>query len=155
MAQDMPLSSLSYLVYGIVDHFLSQKCDAEDELRTLGYEAGLRLLEMHGFRREVHIPSLLYRLTHILLPNVWESSRRIEKARDEDVYLLTDEDGIFGRYVSPPPEWGDFSADSITCGIIQAVLMASGYNSEVVAYFSPTEEHQSRVIFQIRILRGE
>jgi trafficking protein particle complex subunit 5 len=156
MTEKMPLSSLSYLTYGIIDYLLEQKCDVEESLRAMGYEAGLRLLEIHGFRREVHIPSLLYRLTYIFLPNIEESSRKIEKIRgEEDVYLLTDDDGVFGRFISVPPEWGDFSADSITCGIIQAVIAASGHSSDVAAYSSPTEERQSRVVFQIRIRRGE
>lgn len=148
------LSALSYLTCGMIEYLVEKEKDVEAELKSIGYEAGIKLLEIFRFERELHIPTLLYRLTFDFLSGISDSEKKIEKVEGEDdVYLLTDLDSMFSRFISVPPEWEGFSADSLLCGVIQAVLMASGYNSEVVAFQKPTESLPDRVVFQIRILR--
>lgn len=153
--KDIPLSTLSYLTCGMIEYLAEQKKDVESELKAVGYEMGIKLLEVHRFERETHLPTLLYRLTFDFLPNVSASDRRIEWVEDEsrNMYLLTDLDGVFSRFVSVPAEWEGFSADSLVCGVIQAVLMASGYSAEVHAFLKPTERLSNRVVFQIRVLQ--
>lgn len=152
MKREVPVSIVSYLVCGVVDRLMEQRRDVEKDLKALGYEVGIKLLEVCGFKKEIHIPTLLYRVTFELLCLVSDSDRKIEKAKGEDrTYLLTDPDGVFSRFMSVPSEWEGFSADSIVCGIVEAALMASGYGSEVIAFPRPTEGLPNRVIFQIRI----
>lgn len=152
----MPLSTLSYLVCGMVEYFMEQGGDVESGLRTVGYEVGIKLLEVYGFERELHIPTLLYRLTFNLLPGISDNNRKVERAEGrDDMYLVTDYDGVFSRFISVPPEWEGFSADSLTCGIIQAVLMASGYESEVTAFPKPVDGFPNRVVFQVKVLRQD
>ncbi|AFN84102.1 transport protein particle complex subunit [Encephalitozoon romaleae SJ-2008] len=144
---------MSYLVCGMVEYLMEQRKEVEADLKAIGYEVGVKLLEICNFEREVHIPTLLYRITFDFLSLASDSDKRIEKAKDIDkTYLLTDTDGIFSKFMSVPNEWDGFSADSIVCGMIQAALMASGYNSEVVAYPKPSESFPNRIIFQIKIL---
>ncbi|CAD26042.2 similarity to PLASMODIUM MEMBRANE PROTEIN (PLASMODIUM ANTIGEN A412) [Encephalitozoon cuniculi GB-M1] len=144
---------MSYLVCGMIEYLMEQRSDIEADLKSIGYEVGIKLLELCNFEREVRISTLLYRATFDLLSLVSDSDRRVEKARDVDrTYLLTDSDGLFSRFISVPDEWNGLSADSIVCGMIQAALMASGYDSEVTAFPEPSENLPNRVIFQIRIL---
>ncbi|WEL39903.1 BET3-like protein [Encephalitozoon hellem] len=153
MKRKVPASIMSYLVCGMVEYLIEQRKEVEADLRAIGYEVGVKLLEICNFEREIHIPTLLYRITFDLLSLVSDSDKRIEKAEDADrTYLLTDADGIFSRFVSVPKEWEGFSADSVVCGMIQAALMASGYISEVTAFPKPSESLPNRIIFQIKIL---
>ncbi|ADM12620.1 transport protein particle complex subunit [Encephalitozoon intestinalis ATCC 50506] len=144
---------MSYLICGIVEYLLEQKKDVEASLKTIGYEIGIKLLEVCNFEREVHIPTLLYRIAFDFLSLVGDSDKRIDKSEDSDkTYFLTDADGVLSRFMSVPTEWDGFSADSVVCGMIEAVLMASGYRSEVTAFPKPSESLSNRVIFQINIL---
>lgn len=153
MENQISQSFISYLTCGIIEYYMKDGANIENKLKEIGYEVGLIMLEEYNFERENHLPTLLYRITYTLLNNIEETERRIEKIKEqENAYILTDYDGIFGRFISVPEEWKGFSADSIMCGIIEAAITASGYKVDVIAYSDPTDTHPNRVVFQIQFL---
>ncbi|KAH9410656.1 putative transport protein particle protein [Ordospora pajunii] len=154
MPKVIPLSTVSYLVCGMVEYFMENAGDTEERLKEIGYEVGIRMLEVHGFEREVYVPTLLYRIAFDLLPHVNTSDRRIEKSNPSDgVYLLMDMDGAFSRFMSVPQSWDGFSADSVVCGFVEAAFAASGHQANVVVFPSPTERYPNRIVFQISCLK--
>ncbi|KAM0671783.1 Trafficking protein particle complex subunit 31 [Ordospora colligata] len=138
----------------MVEYFMENADDTEERLKEIGYEVGIRMLEVYRFEREVHIPTLLYRVAFDLLPHVNNSDRRIEKSNTTDgTYIIMDMDGIFSRFMSVPQSWDAFCADSVVCGLLEAAFTASGHQADVVVFPRPTEKYPNRVVFQISCLK--
>lgn len=125
--------------------------DLEEEMKVIGYDMGKLLIILRGFQPENSIEALLFKIAYNLLPALYESERYIEKSTDDrDVFLLSELTPLMNRYISLPEEHTTFSCDAITAGIIEAVLRASGFSSDVTAHNAGTAPSPDRVVYFIK-----
>lgn len=136
-----------YLLCGLIGT-LKEK-DPEEELKKIGYLMGRSLVEKCEFRRENDLGTLLYKITYSLLEAFYPSPRKLEISKEhQDVYYIIEYSPLYSPFVSNK---NNFCGDSVTCGIIMYGIKASGYESEVNGYVSPSEKYPNKVIYEITI----
>ncbi len=132
---------LRALFSGYIELLIQNKeIDIEDNLRSVGYDLGKRIIMLYSFEKEKEkdIYFLLYKITFTYL-NIFKdnSKRMIEKKIlennevSEKIFLITDEFLSFSHYIKLPPQHKAIASDSMMVVLIQANLKASGVNSSI------------------------
>ena len=135
---------------------MARSRDVEGILHCTGKRVGMRLLEVFGFDREIDISGLLYKITYILLPQVYETSRKVESFREKkNTFIITEDQPLLGTYVSCPESGYGFSADTLLAGVIESAIRATGYISTVNAYTTHTASLNAKTIYFIELKSTE
>lgn len=146
---------LCFVVSEIIQDLMAEGRDVERVLHQIGRKTGMKLLELFGFDRDVDLPSLVYKITYNLLPRVHESGRKAESLKDrENVFVITENEPLFGVYMQPPEGNSRFCADAVVAGVIEMAICATGYRCSVNAYLSPAESTCQKTIYLVEIMNS-
>ncbi|KAI5176587.1 trafficking protein particle complex subunit 5 [Pancytospora epiphaga] len=151
MGYPMRETFMKYIWMAAWEQIPDDRPNIEEEMKKIGYDMGKLLIILKGFRQESTIEALLFKIAYNLLPGLYQSERYVEKSTEEDgAFLLSETTPIMNSYISLPEEHSTFSCDSITAGIIEAVLMASGFSTEVTAHNAGTPTEPNKNIYLIK-----
>jgi len=117
----------------------------EERLSDVGYQVGVRILELQSFRekkakRELEIVGIL----GFISVNVWralfgERADSLERSTEhEDEYMIRiNGDVLVNKYVSIPPDLreGGLNTAAFVAGMVNGVLDAAGFPAKVSAHF--------------------
>lgn len=146
---------LCFVVSEIIQDLMSEGRDIERALHQIGRKTGMKLLEMFRFDRDVDLPSLVYKITYSLLPQIYESGRKAESLKDkENVFVITENEPLFGMYMQPSESNSRFCADTVVAGIIEMAICATGYRCSVNAYISPTESPFQNTVYIVEVINS-
>lgn len=146
---------LCFVVSEIIQDLMSEGRDVERVLHQIGRKTGMKILELFGFDRDVDLPSLVYKITYHLLPQIHESGRKAESLKDkENVFVITEDEPLFGVYMQPPECNSRFCADAMVAGIIEMAICATGYRCTVNAYISPSESPFQKTLYLVEIMNS-
>lgn len=148
---DINLSTFNYFISEIMQYYLSNSRNLDDELEKLGENIGPRLLELMVFREKQfkheikHVEMLKFIHTSVWKALFGKTADSLEKAKDSDVeYMIKDYNPAYMRYIS---EYSHYSAASFMVGIIKSILNSAGFESAVtyqtLSYEEKTGERKS------------
>jgi hypothetical protein len=164
------LSLFSYLFSEIVQ-YSQQNSDTSNELESklssLGYDIGVRYLELCAYRHSVSGPAssssssssnlnqrprnILQMLQFIHGP-FWRqlfghNADALEKSTQAaDEYYIYDAQPITNKFISVPKDFGALNCASFIAGIIAGVLDSALFNAEVTAHFTPKQDKTVYII---------
>lgn len=161
--KEVALASFSYLFCELVQYTMVRtetETEIEKRLSDAGYGIGLRVLELlshreKACRREKNLIAML-QFIHTV---VWKSlfgrvSDGLEKSRErDDEYYLYDKEPITNKFVSVPKRAGvqsDLNVAAFIAGIVNGVLDAAEFTSEVAAHYNAD---RSRTVYVIKIAK--
>ena len=145
-------SFFSFLVSEIIQDSVSKNINAERSLHHTGVCVGMRLLELLRFSREIDLSGLLYKITYILLPQIYETDRKVECLRDkENTFVITEKAPLVSTHISQPEMCSGFCADSLIAGIIEIAVCATGYKGVVTAYTEIAEDASVKAVYLIEV----
>lgn len=146
---------VKYLYAVGITEILHKQQDLESALVALGYDMGKYLIISHKFTAEKNISVLLYKLVYLFLSSIYDTKRTLEKSASADnTYIITEYSPFFAQHVSLPKGCTIFTIDSIFSGVIKRVLAASGFDSDVTAHNTGTEEHPDAVSYVV-VIKGD
>ncbi|KAM0681772.1 hypothetical protein GINT2_000287 [Glugoides intestinalis] len=121
--------------------------ELEKELNQIGKDVGERLALLLNFKQDKELDSLIYRIVCIVLPELYQTERTIERgeAKSSVSYYIHEKGAVFESFESKD---GTFCPSTIISGIIQSILEISGFSYEVLAYNS-VEDDMKKVIYTV------
>ncbi|CAI5756235.1 unnamed protein product [Candida verbasci] len=160
--EEITLSSLLYLFSEIIQwQFKNSKNinDLEARLNGLGYKLGIKLIEMiklkDGYKLLKRDTKILEILQFIHGP-FWKfifgkQADELEMSQNNnDEYMIIDNLPILNKYISIPKDYGDLNCCAFVAGIIEGSLDVSGFNCNVTAHTSTTDQHPLRTVYLIK-----
>ena len=132
---EINMSTFNYFLSEIMQYYLTNSRNLDDELEKLGENIGPRLLELMIFREK----QLKHEIKHVEMlkfihSSVWKflfgkTADSLEKAKDSEVeYMIKDYNPSYMRCIS---EYSHYSAASFMVGIIKSILNSSGFDCNV------------------------
>ncbi len=132
---EVNLSTFNYLLSQIVQYYLSNSRNLNEELEKLCETMGPRILELFVFREK----SLKHEIKHVEMlkyihSTIWKglfgkTADSLEKAKDSETeYMIKDYAPTYMKYVS---EYSNYSVASLMVGIIRGVLNSAGFEAQV------------------------
>ena len=153
---EINLSTYSFLLSEIIQHFLEKKISTEEieiELEKLGENIGPRVLELISFREKSYKHEIKHvEMLKFIHSNVWKllfgrNADSLEKAKDsEGEYMIKDYNLPFIKYISEQR----FSLASLMCGILKSILVCAGFDCKLNYYLTEEgSEKKTLVVFII------
>lgn len=105
-------------------------------LHELGQDVGSRIIDLHFVRERLSKRET--KLTQMLLfikSTIWKSlfgreAEKLEHANDDDsIYYIIEKQPLVNTYISVPKDKGSLNCASFTAGIVEAILVNSGFVS--------------------------
>lgn len=139
------LSAYAFLTSEIIQYTMdnaSSTSDLDERLDRIGYEVGVRYLELSSYREKVlrRKPEILDALRFIH-STAWPlmfgktADDLQQAAAADDEYMISDNDLHTNRFVSVPKSYGSFNPGALVAGMIRGMLDAAGFAARVSAHF--------------------
>lgn len=132
---EINLSTFNYFLSEIMQYYLSNSRNLDDELEKLGESIGPRLLELMVFREKQFKHEIKHvEMLKFIHSSVWKylfgkTADSLEKAKDSEVeYMIKDYSPSYMRCVS---EYSHYSAASFMVGVIKGMLNSGGFECNV------------------------
>lgn len=132
---EVNLSTFNYLLSQIVQYYLANSRNLNDELEKLGESMGPRILELFVFREKTlkheikHVEILKYIHSTVWKGLFGKTADSLEKAKDSETeYMIKDFSPSYMKYVS---EYSNYSVASLMVGVIKGILNSSGFEAQV------------------------
>ncbi|GAX80659.1 hypothetical protein CEUSTIGMA_g8094.t1 [Chlamydomonas eustigma] len=139
------VSAFAFLTSEIIQYTMdnaSNTTDLDERLDRIGYEVGVRNMELLSFREKVprRKPEVLDALRFIhstAWPHMFGKTADDlqQAAAADDEYMISDHDLPTNRYVSVPKSYGSFNPGGLVAGIIRGMLGTAGFPARVSAHF--------------------
>eukprot|EP01025_Chloroclados_australasicus_P068759 TRINITY_DN9580_c0_g3_i1.p1 TRINITY_DN9580_c0_g3~~TRINITY_DN9580_c0_g3_i1.p1 ORF type:complete len:200 (+),score=17.46 TRINITY_DN9580_c0_g3_i1:168-767(+) len=129
--------------------------DLEHRLKVLGYDVGVRVLELMSYRetssrykRHLKLIDALKYIHSFMWPYLFgKQADDLQQSQDVyNQYMIYDYNLLTNKFISVPKEWSSFNPGSFVAGIIQGYLDAAGFVTDEVSAFSNAEEQSIFVI---------
>eukprot|EP01023_Acetabularia_acetabulum_P066636 TRINITY_DN9024_c0_g1_i3.p1 TRINITY_DN9024_c0_g1~~TRINITY_DN9024_c0_g1_i3.p1 ORF type:complete len:404 (-),score=44.26 TRINITY_DN9024_c0_g1_i3:309-1520(-) len=129
--------------------------DLEHRLKVLGYDVGVRVLELMSYRepssrykRHLKLIDALKYIHSFMWPYLFgKQADDLQQSQDVyNQYMIYDYNLLTNKFISVPKEWSSFNPGSFVAGIIQGYLDAAGFATEEVSAFSNAEVQSIFVI---------
>mmetsp|Transcript_151849 Transcript_151849/g.265291 ORF Transcript_151849/g.265291 Transcript_151849/m.265291 type:complete len:198 (-) Transcript_151849:776-1369(-) len=142
---EVSLSAFSFLFSELVRlcrNNVATTDEWEDRLAALGYQVGLRTLDLAVTRdRNPKRETNLINMLSFVQTNCWKllfnkPASRLEKISD-DRYTIVDDDMLVCRYISIPDELQGFSCGAFVAGIVKGILDQAQFPARVTAHATP------------------
>ncbi|KXZ44731.1 hypothetical protein GPECTOR_63g56 [Gonium pectorale] len=144
------LSAFAYLFSEYIQYLVDRAnsiSELEDRLEKVGFEVGLRVLELLAYRersqrRKTDVLDIL-RLIHgpawqYLFGKTADDLQQAANADDE--YYIRDYDLLISRYISVPKSYEPFNPGTLAAGMMRGMLDGAGFPARVTAHFVPHKD---------------
>mmetsp|Transcript_25616 Transcript_25616/g.65011 ORF Transcript_25616/g.65011 Transcript_25616/m.65011 type:complete len:202 (-) Transcript_25616:369-974(-) len=145
------LSAFAYLFSELIQYAMdraSSTVELDDRLDRVGYDVGLRMLELLSYRERVmrRKPEVLDMLRFIhstAWPHMFGKAADDlqQAAAAEDEYMISDYDLLANRFISVPKSYGAFNPGALVAGVVRGMLDGAGFPARVSAHYV---EHRDR-----------
>lgn len=139
---EVSLNAFSLLFSEIVQYSAGRVLtvtELQNRLHDLGYDVGIRVIDLYFVRernskRETKMINILLFVKTTLWKCLFgKEADKVEHANDEEcTYYILEKEPLVNKYISVPKDKGSLNCASFTAGIIEAVLVNSGYVSGVL-----------------------
>ncbi|ORY33720.1 ER to Golgi transport-related protein, partial [Naematelia encephala] len=164
---EVALGAFAFLLSEVVAYSQSRVdsvTDLERRLSALGYEAGLRILNLILLRntqalggkdpRREHrlIPILQFVHTHVYRYLFGKSADGLERSVDgEDEYMIALNQPPLTQHISIPKDMSQLSCEAFTAGIVEGVLDGLDVPARVTAHTVATDQYPQRTVILIKL----
>ena len=142
---EVSLSAYSFLFSEFVQHTRSRVDDVnrlEERLSDVGYQVGIRSLELMTFReknhkREIKIVSMLQFISQVVWKTYFGSVAKLEQSiQHKDEYMLrmkeSEEDISINKFISIPNDFGGLNCAAFVAGLVKGVLDCADFVSLIL-----------------------
>eukprot|EP00834_Sanchytrium_tribonematis_P005086 NODE_286_length_10728_cov_0.553298.p8 type:complete len:196 gc:universal NODE_286_length_10728_cov_0.553298:10486-9899(-) len=132
--------------------------DLESKLHDIGYQIGQRIYEVlvyvNKFKRDNNILTLLSFLHGTLWQYLFQKKAdALEKSSEHsDEYMISDNNLVISKFISPPKEMSSFSSGALVAGIIESFCDQARFPARVTAHNVPIEGFPQRCTILIKLL---
>ncbi|EFJ44251.1 hypothetical protein VOLCADRAFT_76372 [Volvox carteri f. nagariensis] len=163
------LSAFAYLFSEYIQYLVDRAnsiSELEDRLEKVGFEVGIRILELLSYREKVlrRKTDVLDILRFIHGP-AWQylfgktADDLQQAANADDEYYIRDYDLLVSRYISVPRSYEPFNPGTLAAGIMRGMLDSAGFPArqggagpEVTAHFVSHKDRQRPITtFMIKL----
>lgn len=152
--ETVSFSAYAYLFSELISYAMDRAAsitELEERLDKVGFDVGLRLLELLCWREKVpkRRPEVLDILKFIH-SSAWpfmfgKTADDLQQANAaDDEYMISDHDLLVGKYISIPKSYATFVPGSIAAGMVRGMLDAAGFPARVSAHFVESTQQRSR-----------
>ena len=155
--KEVSLSVFSFLFSEIVQYtqFRAENTNhLQEKLSSLGYNIGLRILELCSFRSRNHRRDInIIAILQFIHGNVWKTlfgkaANKLEKSTNNiNEYYIYDDDPITNKYISLPSNLSGLNCAQFIAGIIQGILDSADFPADVTA---ATQGNTQKTVYVIQ-----
>uniref|UniRef100_U5EY29 Trafficking protein particle complex subunit 5 n=1 Tax=Corethrella appendiculata TaxID=1370023 RepID=U5EY29_9DIPT len=142
---EVSLSCFALLFSEVVQYSQSRVntiSDLQNKLHDLGKDVGARIVDLYFVRernskREIKLINMLLFIKTTLWKTLFgKEADKLEHANDdENTYYIIEKEPIVNKFISVPKDKGSLNCATFIAGIVQSVLLYSGYPCQVSAHW--------------------
>ena len=113
---------------------LLPRCHPLYRLDRVGYDVGIRILELLSYRersmkRHLEVLDILKYIHSVAWPYMFgKKADDLQQANAaDDEYMISDNDLLVGKFISIPKSYSSFVPGSLVAGIVRGMLEAAGF----------------------------
>lgn len=139
------LSAFAFLFSELIQYTVDRATstsELEERLDKVGFEVGLRLLELLSYRektlkRKPEVLDVLRFIHSTAWPYMFgkNADDLQQAAAADDEYMISDYDLLISKFISVPKSYSSFNPGGLAAGIVRGMLDSAGFPARVSAHY--------------------